>query len=620
MKNMIRKLTSAFCASIVLFTVSAPSVMAEDEEKFPSGIKQSEFENEMISLPNIANENDSFDYTESGAVGVFRGDEILYTHYFGSTDRANNKAVDSDSVFEWGSITKTLVWVSVMQLKEQGKIDLGRDVREYLPEGFFQHLSYDEPITMMNLMNHTAGWQESTYPIFATDKNELKPLGEALQDIEPAQAYPVGEVTAYSNYGAAVAGYIVECISGMSFADYVHKNIFEPLQMEHTSIAADRSDNRYVAEKRSEMHSYRNYFANCIDLGIIDKYCPIYPCGAATGTLSDLMTYAQALADKDAPLFQHKETQDEMFSGTLFYGDSDIPMWAHGFVITEYNVRTYGHSGATNSCQTNMAIDLESGTGVVAMVNEPDGNQLLSKPFELVFGNLSPDKYGNADGDKSKLNGYYLPQRSLKEGMGKVNRYLQAVKGSNLGEAESIGNGAYRIVQKAQMDADGSAMLLGKKQYSDGKTALSLPSCDYAEENFYLVKLMLLAMYMLTGIGGIYVLLIRINLKKHGRKVALPGSKMMTAGSAASLVSLIAILAVFVFYNNNNGLTDAQLTTLGIIQIICLAVCAVAVVSAVMNTMRSKDKKRILYIFSGVSNCICICAILFYQMYRFWNI
>ncbi len=620
MKNMIRKLASAFCASIMLFTVSAPSVMAEDEEKFPSGLKQSEFENEMISLPNIANENDSIDYTESGAVGVFRGDEILYTHYFGSTDRANNKAVDSDSVFEWGSISKTLIWVSVMQLKEQGEIDLDRDVREYLPEGFFQHLSFDEPITMINLMNHTAGWQESTYPIFATDKNELKPLGEALQDIEPAQAYPVGEVTAYSNYGAAVAGYIVERISGMSFADYVHKNIFEPLKMEHTSIAADRSDNRYVADKRSEMHSYQNYFANCIDLGIIDKYCPIYPCGAATGTLSDLMTYAQALADKDAPLFQHKETQEEMFSGTLFYGDSDIPMWAHGFVITEYNVRTYGHSGATVSCQTNMAIDPESGIGVVAMVNEPDGNELLSKPFELVFGNLSPDKYGNADGNKSELNGYYLPQRSLKEGMGKMNRYLQAVKGSNLGEVEGIGNGAYRIVQKAQADREESAMLLGKKRYSDGKTALSLPSCDYAEENFYLVKLMLLAMYMLTGIGGIYVLLISIKLKNHKRKAALAGSRMMTAGSAASLVSLIAILAVFVFFNNNDGLTDVQLTSLGIIQIICLAVCAVAFVSAVVNTMKAGDKKRILYIFSGVSNAICISAILYYQMYRFWNI
>ena len=109
MKNMIRKLTSAFCASIMLFTVSAPSVMAEDEEKFPSGIKQSEFENEMTSIPNIVNENDSFDYTESGAVGVFRGDEILYTNYYGATDRANNKAVDSNSVFEWGSISKPLI-------------------------------------------------------------------------------------------------------------------------------------------------------------------------------------------------------------------------------------------------------------------------------------------------------------------------------------------------------------------------------------------------------------------------------------------------------------------------------------------------------------------------------
>ena len=618
MKNRIQKITSAFCASVMLFTVSAPSVMAEENDKLPSGKTISEFEDEMIKLPKKT-EDISIDYSESGAVGVFRGDEILYTNYFGATDWDKGIKVDSDSVFEWGSISKTFEWVSIMQLKEQGKLELDRDVRDYLPEGFFQHLSYDEPITIMDLMNHTAGWQESTYPLFIKDKNDLKPLEEALQDIEPAQAYHVGEVIAYSNYGAAVAGYIIERVSGMSYVDYIHKNILEPLGMEHTAIAADHSDNQYVADKRSEMHSYQNLIDRRIDRGVNESYCNIFPCGSATGTLGDLMKYAQALVDKGAPLFQNKETQEEMFTGTLFYGDSEIPMWAHGFAVEEFAVRTYGHSGATNSCQSNMIFDPESGTGVVALVNDPDGNCLLSEPFELVFGKMKPDKYGTPDGGRMDLKGYLLPQRSHKEGMLRIERYLMAFNAASINDIDSIGNGVYQQTYKDDDDVM-VASIMGVSKYSDGKTFLESPSCDIVAENFYLVKLMLLAMYVLMGIGGVYVLLIRRKLKKHGRNVKFAGLKPMIAGSIASIVSVIAVMAVFVLFKNNYGLTDAQITIIGITQAVCFAVCAIALVSAIINTVKVKDKKRYLYIFSGISNCICVCAIAFYEMYRFWGI
>ena len=96
MKNMIRKITSAFCASVMLFTVSAPSVMAEENDKLPSGKTISEFEDEMIKLPKKT-EDISIDYSESGAVGVFRGDEILYTNYFGATDWDKGIKVDNNN-------------------------------------------------------------------------------------------------------------------------------------------------------------------------------------------------------------------------------------------------------------------------------------------------------------------------------------------------------------------------------------------------------------------------------------------------------------------------------------------------------------------------------------------
>ena len=91
---------------------------------------------------------------------------------------------------------------------------------------------------------------------------------------EPEQIYEPGTVTAYSNWGVALAAYIVECVSGMSFADYVHQNIFEPLGMEHTAIAVNLSDNTWVQEQRSELECYT------IDGELIEDcfyYITLYP-------------------------------------------------------------------------------------------------------------------------------------------------------------------------------------------------------------------------------------------------------------------------------------------------------------------------------------------------------
>lgn len=120
-----------------------------------------------------------------------------------------------------------------MQLKEQGKLDFETDIREYLPEGFLTKLQYeDEKITMLNLMNHDAGFQESMYENQLATEDELYgSLEEAVKACECYQAYHVGEHTAYSNWGTALAAFIVERVSGMSYVDYVNENIFKPLGM-----------------------------------------------------------------------------------------------------------------------------------------------------------------------------------------------------------------------------------------------------------------------------------------------------------------------------------------------------------------------------------------------------
>ena len=215
----MKKIISAILSAAMSVTLLCTSVQAA-ENTTPSGI---EFSDISTEIENFVNENDG-GYA-SVATAVFSGDEILYSNHFGYIDRENQIKADENCVYEWGSISKMFIWVSVMQLYEEGEIDLNTDVRTYLPEGFFKKLKYDEPFTMLNLMNHNAGWQEIITGLMVSDENDVVSLEEALRNTEPAQIWKPGEITAYSNWGAALAAYIVERVSGMDYAEYVRKNI-----------------------------------------------------------------------------------------------------------------------------------------------------------------------------------------------------------------------------------------------------------------------------------------------------------------------------------------------------------------------------------------------------------
>ena len=199
-----------------------------DEQKLPSGTSYDQI-GQKIEDYYQKNEKTSAGLTTS----IFDKDgQTIYQNNFGYVDKEKKWAVDDNSVFEWGSVTKLTVWVSVMQLWEEGKIDLKTDIKEYLPKDFLKSkLKFDKPITMLDLMNHQAGFADVDLA-----KNEDKDLAHTLQKAPIIQAYEPGTITAYSNFGTVLAGYIVERISGQSYADYVHEHIFQPLGMKHTAM------------------------------------------------------------------------------------------------------------------------------------------------------------------------------------------------------------------------------------------------------------------------------------------------------------------------------------------------------------------------------------------------
>jgi CubicO group peptidase (beta-lactamase class C family) len=167
-------------------------------------------------------------------VAVVKDGQIVTERGFGYSDVAKRAPVDPKlTLFRPGSVSKLFTWTAVMQQVEQGKIDLDADVNQYLD---FKIPARDgKPVTMRELMQHVAGFEEQAKGIMSDDPKS--PGFEALlKQWVPERVFAAGSTPAYSNYGASLAGYIVQRVSGESFDDYIDKHIFAPLDMQHSSF------------------------------------------------------------------------------------------------------------------------------------------------------------------------------------------------------------------------------------------------------------------------------------------------------------------------------------------------------------------------------------------------
>ena len=198
----------------------AVNLTAEDLGPFLDGLMNAE-----LAGHNVA----------GAIVTVVKDGQILLCKGFGYADFARRQTVVPDrTLFRPGSITKLFTGIAVMQLVEAGKIDLDRDINDYLD--FKIPATFLQPITMRNLLTHTTGFDQRLRNLFVSRREELRPLRDYLIDEMPDRLFSPGAVPAYSNYGLALAGYIVERVSGVSFKEYVRYQIFRPLQMEHSTF------------------------------------------------------------------------------------------------------------------------------------------------------------------------------------------------------------------------------------------------------------------------------------------------------------------------------------------------------------------------------------------------
>ena len=137
------------------------------------------------------------------------------------------------TLFRPGSISKLFNWTGIMQQVELGKLDLDRDVNDYLD--FKIPPTFPKPITLRDIMTHTPGFEETVQELFVPTAANLTPLDQYLKEHLPVRIYPPFTTPAYSNYATSLAGYILQRVSGEPFDSYVERHIFQPLEMSHST-------------------------------------------------------------------------------------------------------------------------------------------------------------------------------------------------------------------------------------------------------------------------------------------------------------------------------------------------------------------------------------------------
>ena len=582
--------------TILTLGLFRPATALAEEQKLPPGTERDKIGQK---IQDYVKEHEK--KTAGMATAVFDKGGTIYKGNFGFMDKEKGLKTDDNSVFEWGSVTKLTVWVSVMQLWEEGKIDLDEDIRTYLPEGFLRNLRYDKPLTMLDLMNHQSGFDEA--PLYMQGDKSLEDL---LLQYQPIQSFEPGTTTAYSNYSTGLAAYIVERISRQSFVDYAHKHIFQPLGMERTAIAQDLSDNAYVQAKRKEV---KGYAADGSLLGDALYEVGLYPVGRATGTLSDLQKFAQALLSRKT-LFSRLETWEKLYTGTSYYPGTDIVRNAHGFWASEFAVTVLGHGGNTSGFSSFLLLDLKNGIGQVIMTNQGLEEIYNDGMPELIFGKRPT---ASAETQKKFEPGYYQILRNFNQGP--LSLY-QLFPGNML-----------HMKKPSSERMDHLFWTIYKS--GNGKTRIATPVSDFERLPDWEIwtKFGLIALAALSLVYALVNLLVRLALVLYRLAFGKVKSKQNRAWkwwhilTTAGVVTVACNLLLLLLSSNATDLSIISQWRYMVFAGLGLFLAGCAVYPLFSKAQKGLRKGRLfLTVLTSLSALAIVANILYWSLYQWWVI
>lgn len=368
----------------------------------------------------VAGQLDEYNIPGASLSLVIDGETIISKGY-GYADLEERTPVDPErTLFRPGSASKLITWTAVMQLVERGELDLEADVNQYLDFEIPAKLvkggeEQPAPITLTHLMTHTPGFEDGGEGLFEIEEANLKTLGDYLKTYLPARIFPPGEVMAYSNYGTALAGYIVERVSGQPFEEYVEENIFNPLGMENSTFRQPLPD--HLAPDMARAYKYQGGKYHQGEFEFISAA----PAGSMSSTASDMAKFMIAHLQEgrfDDVEILNPGTIREMHT-QQFSHHQNIPGMTYGFIEDEINgEEVITHGGATFLFYTGLFLVPEQNIGL--FVSYSGGTSMEGgKIFQAFMDRYFPGDYisfpepDNQAAERAlEFKGEYHPNRS----------------------------------------------------------------------------------------------------------------------------------------------------------------------------------------------------------------
>ena len=394
---------------------TAPEMTAADVSAFLDGIVSQQLAREDIG---------------GAVVLVIKDGKVLFTKGYGYADVDKKTPVLPDgTLFRPGSVSKLFTWTAVMQLVEQGKLDLDRDVNDYLD--FKIPPAYGKPITLRNIMTHTSGFEETAKDMWFTSPNDLVPIGDYVKAHIPARIFPPGVTPAYSNYATTVAGYIVQRVSGESYFDYIENHIFNPLGMHHSTFRQP-----LPADLKGMMSSgYTVASEPAKDFEFIEPA----PAGSSSITAVDIshfmLAHLQEGKYENAQILK-PETVQLMHSRQFGSLPTMLGMCLGFYEETRNGHRIIGHGGDTIYFHSDLHLIQDTGVGFFVSYNS-QGKAEMSPRDALWHAFL--DRYypyqppagmavANTAQDTNEVAGSYIMSRRFQENFLDILNAIQQVK------------------------------------------------------------------------------------------------------------------------------------------------------------------------------------------------
>ena len=364
-------------------------------------------------------------------VAVVKDGKVLFKSGYGYADVERKAPMDAERVMtRIGSTSKLFTWTAVMQLVEQGKLDLNENVDSYLD--FKVSPAGGRPITLTDLMNHRGGFEEGLKDVLTFDPQRAQPTATYLKEHPRPLLFPAGSVPAYSNYGASLAGYIVERASGEPFDRYIENHIFLPLGMRNSTFEQPLPE-RF---KGKVSNGYRTASLPPQPYELVVTR----PAGSVTTTAADMTRFMLALVQQgslDSAAILRSETVQTMYSPSAAVPPGFAAM-AHGFFRETRNGRTVvGHGGDTVFFHTDFALLPDEGVGIFCSFNSRGRDEAVYGLRKALIDQFM-DRYfprapeaqkavtlASAAADAQKIAGRYESSRRIEHGFLSIFYLLQ---------------------------------------------------------------------------------------------------------------------------------------------------------------------------------------------------